>query len=108
MRRQGDQLDAALSRLSRQLPASAARFVDYVRKPTSAFVRRSLAVVLIAGGFFGFLPILGFWMIPLGLALLAKDLPFLQPPLARLVGWIAAKLENGNRSKRPGGKSPER
>ena len=28
------------------------------------------------GGVFGFLPILGFWMLPLGAALIALDLPF--------------------------------
>jgi hypothetical protein len=28
------------------------------------------------GGVFGFLPILGFWMLPLGVALIALDLPF--------------------------------
>ena len=28
------------------------------------------------GGVFGFLPILGFWMLPLGVAFIALDLPF--------------------------------
>jgi hypothetical protein len=31
--------------------------------------------VLIGGGVLGFLPILGFWMIPLGLLVLSFDLP---------------------------------
>ena len=30
------------------------------------------------GGVFGFLPILGFWMLPLGAALVALDLPFMR------------------------------
>lgn len=30
------------------------------------------------GGVLGFLPILGFWMFPLGMAFIALDLPFTQ------------------------------
>lgn len=36
-------------------------------------VRTLLGLVLIVGGFFGFLPILGFWMIPLGIAVILLD-----------------------------------
>ena len=32
-------------------------------------------ILLIIGGMFGFLPILGFWMIPVGLLLIALDIP---------------------------------
>ena len=56
-------------------------------------VRIPLAVVLIAAGLVGFLPILGFWMIPLGLALIALDVPFLRGPLARVLAWVNARLE---------------
>jgi hypothetical protein len=35
------------------------------------------------GGIFGFLPVLGFWMLPLGLALIALDLPPLRKPIER-------------------------
>jgi len=44
-----------------------------------------MGFLLIIFGIFGFLPILGFWMIPLGLAALATDVP----PLKR---WFRAKL----------------
>ena len=40
----------------------------------------------------GGLPILGFWMLPLGLALLAIDVPFLRRPMARLLAFINGKL----------------
>jgi hypothetical protein len=46
---------------------------------------------LIVGGIVGFLPILGFWMVPLGLILLAKDVPFLRTPLIHLMDWIDRK-----------------
>jgi hypothetical protein len=32
-----------------------------------------MGLVLIAGGGLGFLPVLGFWMLPLGLAVIALD-----------------------------------
>ena len=38
-------------------------------------VRGLLGFMLMLLGALGFLPILGFWMIPLGLALLATDIP---------------------------------
>jgi len=38
------------------------------------------------------LPVLGFWMVPLGLALLAVDVPFLRGPLGRLLACINRKL----------------
>jgi purine-cytosine permease-like protein len=43
--------------------------------PRSRIVRIGLGVLLIIGGMLGFLPILGFWMIPLGMIVLAEDFP---------------------------------
>jgi hypothetical protein len=47
-------------------------------------LRSVLGLLLIVGGVFGFLPILGFWMIPLGLVLIALDIP---PLKRRLTEW---------------------
>ena len=85
-------LHRELDLLQTRLPGWASRTLDRVRRPGAVWVRVPLAFVLMAGGVVGFLPILGFWMIPLGLALLALDLPFLRGPLARLLGYINKKL----------------
>jgi len=45
-------------------------------------VRLPLAVILILGGFLAVLPFFGLWMIPLGLLLLAVDVPRLKGPVA--------------------------
>ncbi len=37
-------------------------------------LRLVAGLVLMTGGVFGFLPVLGFWMIPLGLAVAAADI----------------------------------
>ena len=41
--------------------------------PANRATRVSLGIALIIGGMLGFLPILGFWMIPLGLLILSVD-----------------------------------
>jgi hypothetical protein len=41
--------------------------------PDSLLLRLILGVALIFGGVLGFLPIVGFWMIPLGLLVLSVD-----------------------------------
>ena len=42
--------------------------------PGSRIARIIIGLLLIAGGVLGFLPVLGFWMIPLGLVVLSIDL----------------------------------
>ena len=58
---------------------------------SSPWLRWPAALVLIIAGIFGFLPILGFWMVPLGLVLVVQDIPPLQAPLARLFAYINRK-----------------
>lgn len=47
-------------------------------------VRLPLAILLTLGGLFWFLPVLGLWMLPAGLLLLAVDLPQLRGPISAL------------------------
>lgn len=56
-------------------------------------VRLPVALLLIAGGVFSFMPFLGIWMLPLGLLLLAVDLPFLRGPISGLIIWARRKGE---------------
>ena len=49
------------------------------------FVRLPLALLFIAGGLVSFLPVLGIWMLPLGLLLLAVDLPCLRGPISTFI-----------------------
>lgn len=82
-----------------KLPPRPAAFVRWLRKPSSRLVRIPLALLLVVGGVFSFLPILGLWMLPLGLLLIAQDVPFLQKPLASMLGWIERKWMERRRAK---------
>ncbi len=55
--------------------------------PRSRLARMSIGVVLILGGILGFLPILGFWMLPLGFIILSHDLPLVRRMRRRLSVW---------------------
>lgn len=86
-------LDHELEKLESRLPSAMARLVRWLRNPAARWFRIPAAILLVLGGLVGFLPLLGFWMIPLGLALIAYDIPFLQRPVARLAGYVNRKLE---------------
>jgi purine-cytosine permease-like protein len=67
--------------------------------PASRLLRILLGVGLVIGGCLGFLPILGFWMIPLGIIVLSVDFH----PIRRLrrrfdVHWGRRTRPNGRKA----------
>ncbi len=55
------------------------KFAGYnIYIPGHPLLRIVLGVILCILGLLGFLPILGFWMIPLGLAVLSVDIPMIR------------------------------
>jgi hypothetical protein len=85
-------LEHELGRLEQRLPDRVARVMRWLREPSSRLVRYPLAIALVLGGLAGFLPILGFWMVPLGIAIIADDIPFLRAPMARSLAYVNRKL----------------
>lgn len=53
-----------------------------VLRPSMWVVRVPLGLLLMVGGLLGFLPLLGFWMLPLGAMLLAVDFTPIRPTVA--------------------------
>jgi hypothetical protein len=86
-------LDEEMDRLQAQLPDAVARWIRKIRGPAVKPYRIPVGIALTAGGFVGFLPILGFWMVPLGLTLLAQDVPVMRPPFARLLARVNRRFE---------------
>ena len=80
--------DPRLGALVNRLPPRLAGTVDYLMQPSSRWVRLPSGALLVVGGVLSFLPVLGIWMLPLGLALLAEDLPALRKSRSRVLDWI--------------------
>ncbi|MFN4087474.1 MAG: hypothetical protein ACK4QW_00315 [Alphaproteobacteria bacterium] len=64
-----------IEKIEAQLPLVLGRFMRRLRQPEARWIRIPAGILLVIGGLLGFLPILGFWMLPLGLLLLAEDYP---------------------------------
>ncbi len=62
--------------------------------PRSRALRIALGVGLVALGIFGFLPVLGFWMIPLGLLVLSYEFAAVRRRRRKFVVWWNRR--NGN------------
>jgi hypothetical protein len=59
----------------------------HVPLPRSKALRISIGVALMIGGLIGFLPVLGFWMVPLGVLVLSIDLPAARRLRRRTAVW---------------------
>jgi hypothetical protein len=75
------ELNRYFEMIDRRVPISVSQFIRWLRMPSSFAIRLVIAILLILGGIFSFLPVLGLWMLPLGLLLIAQDVPLLQEPL---------------------------
>lgn len=62
--------------------------------PGSAPIRIVSGFLLVIGGVLGFLPILGFWMIPLGILLLSVDLHMVRRWRRRFEVWWGRRRQN--------------
>jgi membrane-bound ClpP family serine protease len=92
IQRQFDQIETAL-------PGWAARMLAWLRRPSAMLIRIPLGFLLVLGGIFSFLPVLGIWMLPLGLMLLAIDIPLLQGPVSKAIIWGKRKWQNWKRKR---------
>jgi hypothetical protein len=77
-----------LELLIRRLPRRVRDPVRWLRQPKARWLRLPAGLLLIVGGVFSILPILGLWMLPLGLVLLAEDLPPVRRGTDSILAWI--------------------
>ena len=73
--------DARIARLLGRLPDRITSRILWLRHPDRRALRIVCALLLVLGGLLSILPVLGIWMLPLVLALLAEDWPGLKPRL---------------------------
>jgi hypothetical protein len=84
-------LDEALDVLEAEAPDRVTRFIRWLRSPESRRKRVPLGILCIIASFFWFLPVVGIEFFPLGLLLIAQDVPFLRRPAAKLLLWLEAR-----------------
>jgi hypothetical protein len=80
-------LDRAIDGLERELPDRLCRVLHWLRDPRARPVRIPLGLLLIVCSFFWFLPVVGIENLPMGLVLIAYDVPFLRGPVGRSLLW---------------------
>ena len=72
--------------------------------PATRIGRIVVGILLIIGGFLGFLPVLGFWMAPLGLLVLSVDFPavrrFRRNHEVKLGRWWQTRKTNYKKSRK--------
>ena len=85
------ELDRAYEGLEEELPDRMVRAIRWLRDPQSRWIRIPLGILFIIGGLLWFLPVLGIELLPIGLLLIAEDVPFLRKPVARAMIWLERK-----------------
>lgn len=89
MDEKGEQLlNEALDELERESPDRVTRIIRWLRKPEARRIRLPLGILCIIASFFWFLPVIGLEYLPIGLLLIAVDVPFLRRPVALFVLWM--------------------
>ena len=83
-----------LDLLIRRLPQRAQTGIRWLLRPSARWLRIPAGLLLIAGGFLSILPILGLWMLPLGLVLLSEDIEPLRRATGRVLAWIERRHPN--------------
>jgi hypothetical protein len=77
-----------LDLLVRRLPQRLQAVVRGLRRPAARWIRIPAGLLLIVASLFSILPILGLWMLPLGLVLLAEDIPLVRRGADHVLAWI--------------------
>ena len=81
-------LDKAFEGLEEETPDRLSRAIRWLRDPEARWIRIPVGVLFIAGGLLWFLPVVGIEMLPIGLLLIAQDVPFLRKPVGRAMLWL--------------------
>lgn len=94
------ELDEALDGLQRQAPECMARAIRWLRTPKARWFCIPVGVLFIIGSFFWFLPVLGIEMLPIGLLLIAQDVPFVRKPVGRTMIWLERHWDSFRQHRR--------
>lgn len=96
-------LDLYLDGMQRHLPGWAVGALQWLRKPSSRWIRVPVGLLLVLAGLLSFLPVFGLWMLVPGLLLLSLDLPILRRPIRMAVLRIRRWLNDRRLRRRSRG-----
>ena len=80
--------------LTQRIAALSYGILRWARDHVPFGVRSLVGVLFMVGGVFGFFPLLGFWMFPLGVALVALDIPWTRHKIHDWMAALKAKSES--------------
>lgn len=101
-----ERLDEAYDELEEQTPDRVARVIRWLRNPKGKWVRLPLGLLIIAANLFGpVVPFLGIEFVPLGLLLIAQDVPPLRKPVADMTLWLERKWVRWRQSREKRGQA---
>ncbi|KQY88835.1 hypothetical protein [Pelomonas sp. Root1444] len=84
-------LDRAYAGLEQVLPARVARWLRWLRSPGGIWLRIPAGLLCILAAVFWFMPVIGIEWLPVGLLLLAEDVPPLRKPVGRFILLLLAQ-----------------
>ena len=67
------------------------RHIRRLQRHPNRWVRRAAGLGLILGGCLWFLPVVGLWMLPLGLIVLSDESRYLRRPRRRMQVWLGRR-----------------
>jgi hypothetical protein len=88
-----------LHRLTARLPRFVHPAMAWLQRPEARWVRIPVGALLVVAGVFGFLPVLGFWMVPLGALLLAEDFPGVRRLTVHMLDGVESLWERFRRHR---------
>jgi len=83
--------EAQMQALIRKLPEWMQKTLSWLRKPERKWVRIPAGILFMLGGCMAFLPVLGVWMVPVGILLLSEDIPFFRRLMEKALNWVQRK-----------------
>lgn len=86
-----------LRRWTAAIAGALMRGITRLQRHPSRSVRWGVATCLIVGGFLGFLPVLGLWMLPLGLLIISNEVGWLRRARRRLTVWFVSRYKRWRR-----------
>ncbi|MET0387036.1 MAG: hypothetical protein ABW321_13805 [Polyangiales bacterium] len=84
-------LDRAYRELEKEVPARVGRAIGWLRQPRMRWLRIIAGLTFLVAGCLWFLPVVGIELLPVGLLLLADDVPWLRKPIGHAILWLVGR-----------------